>query len=73
MDLTSEYCPERKRLERHSWDLVSRLAVLTDRLMKLIGKDHREFMAAKNRCAGVKRQILESQDRLLAHRSAHGC
>ena len=73
MDLISEYCPERKHLEDCSWKLVNTLSALTDRLMMLIGKDHREFMTTKARCRGVKREIIESRDRLLAHRAAHGC
>ena len=73
MDLTSEYCPERKHLEKCSWKLVDTLSVLTDRLMKLIGKDHAEFMTTKASCAGLKLEILEYRDRLLAHRAAHGC
>jgi len=73
MDFTSQYCPQRKHLEEWSWNLVSRLAVLTERLMKLVGKNHREFIAAKDECAGVRLEILESYHQILAHRSAHGC
>lgn len=73
MDLTSQYCPERRDLEKSSWNLVSKLTALTEQLMMLIGKSHTEFMATKARCEHVKQEILESYDRLLAHRTAHGC
>jgi len=73
MNVSSEYCPERKRLEHCSWDLVSTLQVLTDRLMTLIGKDHAEFLITRDKCADVKLEIIESNGRLRAHRSAHGC
>ena len=73
MNLTSEYCPERKHLEQFSWHLVSMLTALTDRLMALVGKDHAEFLITKDKCARVKLDLIESHDRLRAHRSAHGC
>jgi len=73
MDLTSAYCSERKRLEKCSWNLVSTLSALTERLMRLVGKDHTEFLMTKAKCAGVQRKILESHERLRTHRSAHGC
>lgn len=73
MDFLSKYCPERRKLEQSSWKLVSKLSVLTEELVKLIGKNHTEFMATKGRCENVKEQIHESRDRLRAHRVAHGC
>ena len=73
MDLTSEYCPQRKHLEECSWKLISTLSTLTDRLVMLVGKDHTEFMATKVRCVDVKLEILHSRCQLLAHRFAHGC
>ena len=73
MDVRSEYCRERRELEQSSWSLVGKLSVLTEQLMMLIGKDHTQFMAAKARCENMKREILESHDRLRTHRAAHGC
>ncbi len=73
MDLTCQYCPERRTLERCNWGLVSKLALFTEQLMKLIGKDHWEFMATRTRCENMKHEILESRARLCAHRAAHGC
>jgi len=73
MDLTSAYCSERRRLETCSWELVSTLHGLTERLLRLVGKDHTEFLMTKAKCAGVQREILESHERLRTHRSAHGC
>jgi hypothetical protein len=73
MDFTAAYCPERKHLEHCNWNLISALSVLTERLFMLVGKDHAEFLVTKTRCTDVRREILESHDRLLAHRCAHGC
>jgi hypothetical protein len=73
VDFTSEYCPERRRLEQRSWNLVSKLSTLTEQLMMLIGKDHTEFIATKAMCVSVRREVLDSRNVLLAHRSAHGC
>lgn len=73
MDFTSDYCSERKHLERCAWELVSKLSVLTDRLMRLIGKDHGEFIVAKVNCTEVKLEVVEARDRLVAHRAVHGC
>lgn len=73
MDLSSAYCPERRRLEQSNWDLVSMLSALAERLFRLIGKDHTQFMATKAECVDMRREVLDSRDRLLAHRAAHGC
>ena len=73
MDFLSKYCPERRELEQSSWNLVIKLAVLTEQLVMLIGKNHTEFMAMKSRCENVEQEIVEFNDRLRAHRAAHGC
>jgi len=73
MDFPSTYCSERRKLERSSWKLVSKLSVLTEQLLMLIGKDRTEFKAAKTRCENVKKEVLDSHDRLRAHRAVHGC
>ena len=73
MDLTTRYCPERRDLEEHSWNLVSRLSVLTDRLMNLIGKDRQQFLATRVMCTSVRQEIAVSKKQLEQHRAAHRC
>jgi hypothetical protein len=55
------------------WVLASRLSVLSDHLLSLIGKDHGVFLLARADCSDTKAQILELRQKLTAHRVAHGC
>lgn len=73
MDFISQYCPERKLLEQCTLGLVDMLSVNAEQLMMLIGRNHAQFMATKASCSELRLQILQSHNRLLVHRAAHGC
>lgn len=72
-DPLTQYCPVRRDLEQNGFDLVGRLAVVTDRLLRLIGHDHQAFADAKAECVKLRGTITHSRDTLKAHRLAHGC
>lgn len=73
MDLTVQYCPDRRNLEEMCWIRVSRLSSLTGRLLGLVGKDRQAFGLAQTACGEAKADIVESREQLDTHRSAHGC
>jgi tRNA A37 N6-isopentenylltransferase MiaA len=73
MDFSVRYCPERRILEQRSWKLVSRFAVLTDKLFMLVGGSHLQFIAMLDTCHDVEGEITDSRERLREHREAHGC
>lgn len=73
MDLTFQYCPDRRILEEKVWVLASRLSTLTGRLLALTGKDHQVFLLAKDDCSHTHAEIFELRRELTAHRFAHGC
>lgn len=73
MDYTATYCPTRRDLEEQGWWLTSRLALLTDRLMRQIGQDHRVFVETRRECRETRVAITDSHLRLREHRGEHGC
>lgn len=73
MDLTVSYCTQRRDLEERNWNLVDRLAVLTDRLMRLVGVDHGEFDLTKAMCVDARHAIVIAREDLIEHRANHGC
>lgn len=73
MDLTSQYCPDRRNLEEKVWVLASRLSTLTGRLLSLTGKNHQIFLSAKADCSDTHAEIVGLRQDLKAHRLAHGC
>lgn len=73
MDLTSQYCPDRRNLEERVWVLVSRLSASTGQLLNLIGKNHQVFLSAKADCGQTRDEIIELRRQLDGHRFAHGC
>lgn len=73
MDGTAQYCAMRRDLEEQGWFLTGRLAELTDRLMRLIGRDHGAFLTMKQECRETRVEINISQRRLRDHREVHGC
>jgi len=72
-DRSTEYCPTRRTLEQRSFDLVGRLATLTDHLLRITGRDRIAFAAIKTECASVRSEVLAARQELDAHRLAHGC
>jgi len=72
LDFSCSYCPARRDLEEHTWALVSRLSLLTSRLLKLVG-DHGRFTEAKVECVELRGAIAQSSANLAAHRAFHGC
>jgi hypothetical protein len=72
-DRATQYCPVRRDLEEHTYDLVGRLAALTDRLLALVGRDHQSFLETKSECASARSQVTESRRELDRHRQTHGC
>jgi hypothetical protein len=73
MDLTTQYCPDRRNLEENVWVRVSDLSTLTGRLLKLIGKDHRDFLLTQIACGDAKADIVDFRRQLDTHRLAHRC
>ena len=72
-DALTQYCPVRRNLEEHTYNLVTRLAALTDRLLRLIGGNHKEFLETKGECAEVRSQVVDGRRELSEHRRTHGC
>lgn len=73
MDFTAMYCPVRRDLEEKGWFLTSRLAALTDHLIRLSRCDHGAFLAAKGECQQARRDISSAHVELKEHRRMHGC
>lgn len=73
MDLTCQYCPDRRNLEERVWVLVSRLSALTGRLLDLVGKNHQVFLSAQADCGHTRDEIIELRRQLQGHRSVHHC
>lgn len=71
--MATVYCPTRRNLEEHGWFLTSRLAQLTNRLMKIIGQDHEAFLALRTECRTTRLEIHQSHRHLREHRRKHGC
>ncbi len=72
-DPLTQYCPTRRDLEERSLNLVGRLTVVTEHLLRLIGRDHGAFLANKAECRDLRTVIVESRRQLQEHRLAHGC
>ena len=72
-DPLTQYCPVRRNLEQNGFDLVSRLAILTDRLLRLIGHDRIAFAATRVECKDMRAEVVEAKKKLAAHRLAHRC
>lgn len=72
-DPLTQYCPVRRHLEQNGFDLVGRLAVLTERLLRLIGRDRPAFANMKAECVSVRAEVVDARQKLAAHRLAHGC
>lgn len=72
-DRLTQYCPVRRNLEQSGFDLVSRLAILTDRLLRLTGRDRNAFAEVKTQCLNMRAQAEGARKKLAAHRVAHGC
>jgi hypothetical protein len=73
MDLTVQYCPDRRNLEEKVWVLVSRLSALTGRLLGLVGKDHQTFALTQTACTEARADIVVFRQQLDIHRAAHRC
>lgn len=73
MDFTTAYCATRRDLEERGWFLTTRLAGLTDRLLRLIGQDHQKFLDMRSECRSTRAAITASHDDLREHRRTHGC
>ena len=61
MGLTTAYCPTRKDLEERVWAFVTRLSMLTSRLMALAAKDHQAFIAVNADCHEAQFDIIKSR------------
>jgi len=72
-DRLTQYCPVRRHLEQDGFDLVSRLAILTDRLMRAMGQDGTAFADLKAECVCIRDEVIDARAKLAAHRGAHGC
>jgi len=72
-DPLTQYCPIRRDLEQRGFDLVSQLAVLTEKLLRLVGHRHVAFVAMKSESANTRADIMHPQRKLAQHRLAHGC
>lgn len=74
MDFTATYCSTRRSIEERGWCLTSRLAVLTEALMKLAAQhDHQAFLVTREECAETRMAISDSNRDLRDHRRDHGC
>jgi CDP-diacylglycerol pyrophosphatase len=73
MDLTTQYCPIRRNLEKRNWNLVSRWSSLSVGLIGSAGRDYRAFNAASAKCKKARVEIRELRKQLEAHRAEHGC
>ena len=73
MDLTARYCPTRRDIEEHCWNLTSRLSQTTSALVKSIGTNRQVLLARRSECQITRDELADSQCRLAAHRIAHGC
>jgi len=73
MDVAAKYCLIRSELEDHAFHLTTELFGSTQRLHRLIGTSHQEFLATRVACLNVTRELSESRHRLVTHRTAHGC
>ena len=73
MDIAAKYCSIRSELEEDACYLTAKLFGLIERLYRLIGADHQDFLAARVACLKVRKELSESRNRLEDHRIAHGC
>lgn len=73
MECTGRYCPIRRNIEEHCWNLTSRLSETTSVLVRSIGTNRGLFLASRSDCQHTREQLADSQGRLAAHRLAHGC
>jgi hypothetical protein len=73
MDVATDYCAIRSELEDNACNLTAKLFELTQRLHRLVGKDHHEFLATRAACVKATNQLSESRNRLEEHRIRHGC
>ena len=68
-----QYCPTRRNLEERTNNLVSRLAMITGRLLLLIGNNHHLFTETKAECTTLRAEIAEARRNLDDHRVLHQC
>ena len=73
MDAAAKYCFIRSELEDHAFHLTAELFVLTERLHRLTGINHQEFLATRIASLKVTKALSESRHGLEAHRTNHGC
>jgi hypothetical protein len=73
MDWTAQYCPIRRDIEEHCWNLASRLSETTAILVKSIGRDRGLFLTTRSACEHTREELADSQHELAKHRIAHGC
>jgi hypothetical protein len=67
------YCRSRRDLEQLLWTLSSRLSAVTERLVSSIGRNHETFLIAQSDCAEIRAEISQLRQRMVEHRSLHGC
>lgn len=72
-DPFTQYCPVRRILEERSLNLVGRLAIVTERLLQLTGRNHAAFVDTKTECQRLHIVIVDAWRDAHEHRSAHGC
>jgi hypothetical protein len=63
----------RRDLEEGSWNLTSRLAELTTRLVLIVGRDHHAFLDALDECQTTALEITQFRVDLQERRQDHGC
>ena len=73
MNVPNPYCFVRSVLEERICILTSRLFGLNERLCRLTGMDHQEFLFTRLACHKATNELLESRHCLEVHRIAHGC
>jgi hypothetical protein len=73
MDLAVSYCPTRRNLEELAWALTGRLALNTDHLLALIGKDHAAFLSTRSDCHTIRDELSGLREQLASHRLMHHC
>ena len=73
MNFAAKFCLIRNELEHHAFHLTTELSVLIERLHRLTGINHQEFLVTRVACLKLQKELSESRHRLEAHRTDHGC
>jgi hypothetical protein len=73
MDLKSESCPVKRELQEQSFILVGQLSALIVRVGQLAGRSREEFQPALAACQLMRKEVADSRQRIVEHRSAHKC